>query len=130
MKQMTKEECAKALALVFPEKRDALIDHYDYYGFELLAHIFFDDEITAFLFPLLVANTQKKLIKRYCSFIEIMWLEGNEAVRNVVNVSILGRLSKDANVWDKFGNYLSSEFKADIYDEVVIPNMVLAPAAR
>lgn len=43
------------------------------------------------------------VIDCYISLIEIMWKKGDEAVRNVVDVTILERLSVEDTVWQRFG---------------------------
>ena len=40
-----------------------------------------------------------------------MWIHGDEAVVNVVDVTILERLSDDKETWEKFGTYVTNDFR-------------------
>jgi len=107
---MNKEHFAEKLIEIFPEKYDVLHEHYHDYN-ELLGHVFFSEAINIELFDLLLLNRNNETIKKYCDFIEEMWLMGDETVRNIVDVTILERLSDGNKVWVNFGNYISNEFK-------------------
>ena len=61
--------------------------------------------------------------KGYCSFIEDMWLNGDENVVNIVEVTILERLSDDKSVWNKFGKHISNDFIRFI-NNVVLAEML------
>ena len=54
-----------------------------------------------------------------------MWKKGNEEVNNVVDVTILERLSDDIEIWNRFGEYISDEFKRYINDEAIANNIAL-----
>ena len=95
---MTKEEVAVKLTDLFPEKAPALAQHYDDYDGQLLAHVFFADEVNEPLFVLLQSNCDQKTIQTYCAFIEDMYFHGDEDVKNVVEVTILERLSDEEPV--------------------------------
>lgn len=121
---MDKKDFAEELIRIFPEKAEALATHYKDYG-ELLAHIFFAEEINVPLFELLINNQNKEIIREYCDFIEKMWLFGTEDVKNVVNVTILERLSDDKDVWMRFGTQISDKFKQDINEYILKENAMM-----
>lgn len=123
---MTKEEVAVKLTELFPEKAPALAQHYADYGEQLLAHVFFADEVNEPLFALLQNNYDQKTIQAYCTFIEDMYFYGNEDVKNVVEVTILERLSDEELVWFRFGNYLTNELIREI-NTVLIPRNTMLP---
>ena len=57
-----------------------------------------------------------------------MWKLGDEAVRNVVDVTILERLSDDDSVWQRFGGFISDEFKCYINQEILSSNLMMCGA--
>ena len=122
---MTKEEFAEKLVEIFPEKKEKLSQHYDEYG-KLLGHVFFGDEINLQLSELLSENTDNLLIKTYCKFVEDMWNKGNDEVRNIVEVTICEYISDNTELWKRFGNYISDNFKNDI-NIAIIPVISTAP---
>ena len=63
-------------------------------------------------------------IKKYCDFVEFMWKSGDKEVANIVDVTILEGLSDDKDIWNKFGENISKEFKEYINDDL-IPNNVM-----
>lgn len=125
----TKEFFADRLTELFIEKTKNLKLHYEDYN-ELTAHIFFADEINVPLFELLKQNTDIAEIKKYCSFIEDMWLNGTDDVVNVVDVTILERLSDDATVWKNFGKYISNEFIRYINTDLLLNNSMMYGADK
>ena len=123
---MTKEETAEKLAELFPEKAPALAQHYADYDHQLLAHLFFADEINTPLSSMLRTGSGGKTIQQYCSFVETMYYDGDEDVKNVVEVTILEQLSDEEEVWLRFGTYLSNEFIREI-NTVLIPRNTMLP---
>ncbi len=95
----TKEQFANKLVELFPEKKQALIQHYEDFG-ELLGHIFFSNEINVPLFDLLQKNDASNKASVYCRFVEEMWRNGTDDVVNSVGVSIAERLTDDDTVWN------------------------------
>ena len=77
--KVTGEQFANKLVELFPEKKQALTQHYEDYG-ELLGHIFFDDEIGLPLFDLMQKNDAGSKVSAYCRFIEEMWRNGTDDV--------------------------------------------------
>lgn len=122
--KISKEDFARKLTESFPEKADALKQHYEEYG-ELLGHVFFSDEINVPLLAMLQENESTDEILKYCRFIEEMWRDGTDEVANITDVTILERLSDDEVVWEHFGKNISVEFKAYINDEFMIFNKLL-----
>ena len=90
--KLSKEEFAEKFVSLFPDKRQSLDEHYaDYH--ELLGHIYFADVLNEPLIRMISQNSDKNMISKYCAFIEDMWLNGDEDVVNIVEVTILERLS-------------------------------------
>lgn len=122
---MDKKRCAELMAQILVEGEAILKEHVLTYD-EILMHILVGELLTEPLFELLKENRDKDLILKYCDFIELMWCEGDEYVVNVVDVTILERLSDDEAVWKQFGTYISEEFKRYINEEQ-IPNNLMMP---
>lgn len=127
--KVTGEQFAKKLVKLFPEKKQALTEHYEDFG-ELLGHIFFNDEISIPLFDLLQRNDANFKISAYCQFIEEMWRSGTDDVVNIVDVTITERLSDDETVWNRFGKNISNEFKAYINDDLLKGNILMRGVAK
>ena len=79
---------------------------------------------------MLSTNSDNVLISKYCSFIEDMWLNGDDDVVNIVEVTILERLSDDVNVWNRFGKYISNDFIRFINNEVLTENAMIMQVSR
>ena len=92
----SKEAFALALAERFPEFRMAYQEHLEDYG-EILGHVFFDVLHRA-LVPLLKINEDGEKIRGYIGFLEDMYANGDEDVRNIVEVTILEVLGDDETV--------------------------------
>ncbi|WBW98381.1 hypothetical protein OW730_06325 [Oceanirhabdus sp. W0125-5] len=75
----------------------------------MLGHVFFSEGINEPLFELLKINTDKNLIKKYISFIEEMYSDGDDDVKNIVIVTILERLGDDGKVLSNAYSYFSKE---------------------
>ena len=91
---------------------------------KLLGHIYFGDVFNKVLIELLKNYTEMETIKKYCNFVEFMWKSGDKEVINIVDVTILERLSDDKDIWNKFGENISKEFKEYINNDL-IPNNVM-----
>ena len=127
--KLSKEEFAEKFVALFPDKRQALDEHYADFN-ELLGHIFFADALNEPLIELLASNTDDARIPKYCSFIEDMWHNGNEDVVNIVEVTILERLSDDKSVWNKFGKHISNDFIRFINNVVLAENAMMWQVPR
>ncbi len=119
-------ECAKMLADLTIDGRKILQEHLnDFNG--ILLHILVEDLVTEPLISLLQSHQEKAdLIEIYVKAIEDMWKNGNDEAVNVVDVTILERLSDEEDVWQKFGTYISNEFKNYINEEVLKWNMMMS----
>ena len=122
---MNKEQCAEIIARLSPDGKQMLENHIATYG-EILLHVLAGDLITEPLIELLRWNKNTKLITEYCNLIEQMWRDGDDDVVNVVDVTILERLSDEEKIWHRFGTYISDDFKRFINEEQ-IPNNKMMP---
>lgn len=121
---MDSEKMIQYFLEVFPENKEMYLEHLQMYG-ELLNHIFYSEAINIPLFKLLKTNRNIDLITKYCTVIEYMWRNGDESIKNVVDVTLLERLSDDSNVWQNFGQYISSDFKIYINIELIKENCLM-----
>ena len=119
----TQETIDKFLNL-FPDCLFVYNNHVNDYG-ELLEHVFFGEVINKPLFDLLKSNKETDKIEKYISFIECMAFQGDEAVQNVVDVTILERLSDDEDVWNNLGKYISEDFRNYINNELLNQNFAM-----
>ncbi len=124
-RKLNVEECANLFAEMTIEGRTQLQEHIKDYN-EILLHILAIDMFSEPLIDLLKVYTEKtRLIDVYITVIEVLWKKGDDAVRNVVDVTILERLSDEDNVWKKFGGLISDEFKRYINEEVLDFNLMM-----
>ena len=94
---------------------------------EILLHVLAGELVTEPLIDLLGYHMDKENeIQKYCKAIEDMWKNGDDRVVNVVDVTILERLSDDEDVWNKFATFISNEFKNYINNEVLRFNVMMA----
>ena len=121
---MNGRECIKEFLTLFPEHTEHYREHMADYG-ELLQHVFYAEVINIPLFDLLKSNDDLNRIQKYVKFIEHMWSQGDEAVRNVVDVTILERLSDDADVWRSLGKYISASLREHINGELLLQNYLM-----
>lgn len=118
-------ECANLIAELILDGRVLLQEHIKDNN-DILLHLYAADMVTEPLLKLFHGCDENSLIiDCYISLIEIMWKKGDEAVRNVVEVTILERLSDEDTVWQRFGKQISSEFKCYINQEVLTTNLMM-----
>lgn len=118
-------ECANMLADLTANGRQVLEEHRNDFG-EILLHVLAGDLVTEPLIDLLKYHMDRKItIQIYCNAIEVMWKNGDEKVVNVVDVTILERLSDEECVWQRFGTFISDTFKNYINDEVLKVNLMM-----
>ena len=122
--KLSKEEFAEKFVSLFPDKRQSLDEHYADYD-ELLGHIYFSEVLNEPLIEMISKNGDKNMIQKYCAFIEDMWLNGDDDVVNIVEVTILERLSDDENIWETFGKYISNDFIRYINTEAIPQNAMM-----
>jgi len=108
---MNVQDCVEKFLIVFPEYKPYYIEHIDSYG-EILGHVFFGDCVNLKLFDLLQKHTDKDMIRKYISFIEEMFRNGNDAVQNIVYVTILEYLGDDEVVLQNAYSYFTQELIA------------------
>lgn len=126
---MNKAECADMMADFLPNGKHILKEHLTDFS-EILLHILAVDMINEPLIDLLKYHfDQKSTILSYCQMIEKMWTAGDNEVVNVVDVTILERLSDDEMIWQRFGTFISTEFKTYINKEVLAFNLMMACVA-
>lgn len=107
---LNKEYYAQKLIAVFPAAKEVYDKHLEDYG-ELLGHVFFADVINEPLIGLLASNTDTAAIGEYIGFLEDMYANGDEAVKNIVVVSVLERLGDDTTVLRNAYGYFSEQLR-------------------
>ena len=121
---MNSQEIVEEFLGIFPEYKVYYEEHIEDYG-ELLQHIFYAEAINIPLFDLLKNNNDFEQTTKYVRFIEYMWLRGDESVQNVVDVTILERLSDDKDVWNNLAVYISEDFKEYINKDLLSQNCAM-----
>ncbi len=122
--EMTFSDCVKIIKKLTRDGEEKYEEHLHDYD-EVLLHIYASDEIGNPLFELLQKNEDMALIDIYSKMIELMWKYGSDEVVNVVNITILERLSDDTIVWNRFGEHISIEFKNYINDDLLRSNIAM-----
>lgn len=123
---MDYDECAELLSQLKPDGEKVLKVHCKDYN-EILLHVLAGELINEPLLELLKFHKDdSERIQKYCNAIEFMWKDGNEEVVNVVDITILEGLSDDDVVWQKYGSYISDEFKKYINEEVLVWNLMMS----
>lgn len=107
---MNLQECIVTFLESFPEHEQMYREHIDFNG-ELLGHVFFADSINLPLTQLLMENTDIENIQKYIGFIERMYKNGDEAVQNIVVVTILEYLGDDKKVLENAFYFFSEEIR-------------------
>lgn len=121
---MNGQEILNAFLTAFPQHADDLKTHIADYG-KLLPHVFYAETISEPLIQLLAENDDRPAVKKYCDFIEFMWSAGDEFIKNVVDVTILERLSDDSAVWQRFGKEISGAFRRYINEDLLGSNRMM-----
>lgn len=88
MKVLNLVECVKCFNDTFPEHELVYKEHLIDYG-EIIGHVFFGDVINIPFTQLLSKNDNIDAIRKYADFINLMFDKGDEAVKNIVMVTIL-----------------------------------------
>lgn len=123
--KLTIRDCADLISRLTKNGREALEEHLQDYD-DILLHIFASEHINEPLLSMLGKNPlPQRSIENYCKVIEIMWQYGDEAVVNVVDVTILERLSYEDVLWQRFGEFISEEFKEYINTDVLTYNLMM-----
>lgn len=120
---------AKLISGLTRDGWEALNEHLWDYG-EILLHLFAAEQINEPLLHMLEKeSTSRRSIEIYCKAIELLWQYGDDAVVNVVDVTILERLSDDKILWQRFGAYISEAFRTYINTEVLTYNLMMGGVA-
>jgi hypothetical protein len=127
--KLSKEEFAEKFVFLFPEMKQSLDEHYSDYN-ELLGHIYFAEVLNVPLIKMITEKFDDSVISKYCAFIEDMWQNGDDDVVNIVDVTILERLSDDTAVWKSFGKHISNDFIRYINTEVLVENAMMWQVSR
>lgn len=109
---MNLEECVVAFIKNFPEHEQTYREHIDFHG-ELLGHVFFGDAINLPLTQLLKENRDIENIQKYIDFINHMYKTGDEAVQNIVEVTILEYLGDDKKVLKNAFYFFSEDIRKE-----------------
>jgi hypothetical protein len=124
------QKCVTLFYCLLPNGKKCIDNHFKDYG-EILLHVLCSEVITEPLIALLqYMDKNAEVIELYCKMIELMWINGDESVVNVVEVTILERLSDDRELWESFGNYLSNDFKQYINNNILSTNLMMAGVNR
>ena len=127
-KIINREKCANIMADLAPDGQEILEKHQADFG-EILLHVLAGELITEPLIELFKFHTfptdRIAKIECYCQVIETMWKNGDADVVNVVDVTILERLSDEDKVWQQFGTFISDEFKQYINNELLVTNLMM-----
>jgi hypothetical protein len=103
----------------FPEYEQVYKDDIEEFG-EILGHAFFGAVINSELSQLLLLNEDKQRIRKFIDFIDGMYANGNNAVRNIVEVTILAYLGDDDKVLrNAFTHFSEDIMKASKCDEAM-----------
>lgn len=122
---LNKEKCAHMIADLAPGGKKLLAEHQKAYG-DILLHLLAGDLISEPLIELLKYHADRiDDIEMYCRAIEMMWRNGDDYVVNVVDVTILERLSDEECIWQRFGTFISDQFKQYINEEVLPNNLMM-----
>ena len=96
----------------------------------ILAHIFAAETINNSMKTEFELNAKSKLFNKYCKFFQYLWKNGNEEVRNVVDVTILEGISDNRLMWKAFGENISLKFKVYINNELLRENITMKHVDR
>lgn len=122
--KMRFKDCVELIESITRNGYEKLEEHLSDFG-EVLLHVYASDEIGKPLFELLKNKGNEELIKVYSKVIELMWKYGEDPVVNVVDVTLLERLSDDKEVWNDFGKYISADFKEYINKDLIRKNIAM-----
>ena len=109
----------------FPQNKSYYRKHIKDYG-TVLAHIFAMETINTPMEKEFKAAAESELFRKYCKLIQFLWENGDDDVRNVIDVTILESISDHKRMWEAFGRHISQEFIAYINDEVLTKNILMS----
>ena len=126
---MNKQEMAEYIVNVFQNYEAYYKEHLTDFG-NVLPHVFASETINDPMKTEFEFNAQSEIFNKYCRLIQCLWESGDEEVRNVVDVTILERISDNSLMWKAFGENISLEFKQYINEELLRENIVMSHVDR
>lgn len=75
----------------------------------ILGHVFAYHAISQPMMSL--CHTDQAQFELYCDLLERLWMDGDESILDILNVTILEDLSEDSVVWKRFKEYIGDAFK-------------------
>ena len=118
-------EMANYVTDVFPENKPYYKEHIRDYG-TVLAHVFTIETITIPIEKDFSVDSESETFQKYCKLIQSLWENGDDEVRNVIDVTILESISDHERMWKSFGRHISQEFIDYINDEVLGENILMS----
>ena len=118
-------EMANYVTDVFPENKQYYKEHIRDYG-TVLAHVFTIETITIPIEKDFSVDSESETFQKYCKLIQSLWENGDDEVRNVIDVTILESISDHERMWKSFGRHISQEFIDYINDEVLGENILMS----
>lgn len=118
-------EMANYITNVFPENKQYYKEHIRDYG-TVLAHVFAIETINIPMEKDFNVGSESETFQKYCMLIQSLWENGDDEVRNVIDVTILESISDHKRMWETFGRHISQKFIDYINDEVLTENIVMS----
>ena len=118
-------EMANYITNVFPENKQYYKEHIRDYG-TVLAHVFAIETINIPMEKDFNVGSESETFRKYCTLIQSLWENGDDEVRNVIDVTILESISDHEQMWKSFGRHISQEFIDYINDEVLGENILMS----
>ena len=117
-------EMANYITNIFPENKQYYKEHIGDYG-TVLAHVFAIETINIPMEKDFKVDSESETFRKYCSLIQSLWKNGDDDVRNVIDVTILESISDHERMWKVFSRHISQEFIDYINDEVLTENILM-----
>ena len=117
-------EMANYITNIFPENKQYYKEHIGDYE-TVLAHVFAIETIDIPMENEFKAHAESDRFRTYCTLIQSLWENGDDEVRNVIDVTILESISDHEQMWKSFGRHISQEFIDYINDEVLGENILM-----
>ena len=121
---MNTVEMANYITDVFPQNKQYYKEHIRDYG-AVLAHVFTIETINIPMEKDFKVDSESETFRKYCSLIQSLWKNGDDDVRNVIDVTILESISDHERIWKVFSRHISQEFIDYINDEVLTENILM-----
>ena len=121
---MNTVEMANYITDVFPQNKQYYKEHIRDYG-AVLAHVFTIETINIPMEKDFNVGSESETFRKYCMLIQSLWENGDDEVRNVIDVTILESISDHKRMWETFGRHISQKFIDYINDEVLTENILM-----